>query len=274
MTDVTDVTELQTLKPGTYQPRSVAALGAALRVRGYHYDSRTFDTHYRRSLVHAVKRFQAQHLDTEGRPLDVDGIVGPLTWAAVLRPIKDLQRSGLGCTDVPRIPIIGAGIAADRAALMLSAALADYDAARQEDPLGSNLCPWLETRAQGKPWCDFQVHAWIRAALGKWLFGGFRGSTKISLREATKRGLLVHVPRPGDVFLLLDAKGVPYHTGLVLRLEGSIMDTVEGNTANRVAVRRREIDDRVTFYRPFPGELEWTPGLLPGSAAPPPKAAR
>lgn len=34
-------------------------------------------------VTEAVKRFQRTHLDTSGRTLQVDGIVGPKTWGAL-----------------------------------------------------------------------------------------------------------------------------------------------------------------------------------------------
>src|SRR6266536_1046931 len=39
-----------------------------------------------RATAEAVKLFQARSTDLDGTPLEVDGIVGPLTWAALFGP--------------------------------------------------------------------------------------------------------------------------------------------------------------------------------------------
>ena len=246
----------------------------ALRARGYCQTCSPTPAAYGPAIVKEVKRFQAQH-----PPLIVDGVVGPKTWAMLTRPADDDQRQrlgrGFGRLDAPADPRIPCEVSA--AGSLLKVALADYDAGRRETPMGSNICPWLEPRAQGKPWCSFQVHAWIRSVLGKWIFGGRRGSTRMDLKMARMQRLIVSDPRPGDVFLLCDAAGRPYHTGLLLRVDlldvgldaqgrrskRPYFNTIEGNCANRVAVRERPITPQVVFWRPFPGELAWTPGLLP-----------
>lgn len=41
----------------------------------------------------AVKKFQKEHVDNDGNPLDVDGKIGKLTWGAIIREYEKLNNS-------------------------------------------------------------------------------------------------------------------------------------------------------------------------------------
>ena len=41
----------------------------------------------------AVKKFQKDHEDNNGRPLDVDGKIGELTWGAIIREYEKLNNT-------------------------------------------------------------------------------------------------------------------------------------------------------------------------------------
>ena len=244
-----------TLRKGSRRPHETRELVRLLALRGYTVDARCSLLRVGDSIVNAVCRFQGQNLRLDGRPLAVDGIVGPQTWAALQRPAEDAQHLGFR----GRLGHVQRGTPVYR---VLLKALQHHRMGVREDPMGSNCVPQLEARAQGKPWCSFWVHNRIRKVLGQHIFRGRRGSTRMDLKQAAARDLIVSDPRPGDVFLLC-RNGRPYHTGFVLATDREHMDTVEGNCANRVAIRRRRIDGDVIFWRPFPGDLRWTPGLLP-----------
>ena len=74
------------LKRGSSGP-DVSRLAEQLVRLGYHPGpaSASFDD----ALARAVKAFQMQNADSVGRPLVVDGIVGPVTAAAIARRLGD-----------------------------------------------------------------------------------------------------------------------------------------------------------------------------------------
>lgn len=55
---------------------------------------------FRSDTKKAVKLYQRSHIDTNGRPLDVDGIIGKLTWNAIMRDYNN-KVSAQGNTSKP-----------------------------------------------------------------------------------------------------------------------------------------------------------------------------
>ena len=182
----------------------------------------------------AVKLFQARFPDRHGAPLVVDGKVGPLTWealfgtsavSAVARPLDALLASSLAAA-VKEIGVL-------------------------EEPPGSNRGARVDQylRAAGlQPteghfaWCAAFVY-WcfgegarrlgrgnplIRTAgvLDHWRRAGTAGIKRIAAAHATADPARV---RPGMIFVM-DSGGGAGHTGLVERVEGGWLVTVEGNT--------------------------------------------
>ena len=80
----------------------------------------------------------------------------------------------------------------------------------------------------GNPWCAAFV-AWClqQAGVRGWPMTGDTWSLEDWARA---RGCLMAEPQAGDVFLLLGADGRPVHTGLVERVVGDQVATIEGNT--------------------------------------------
>lgn len=60
--------------------------------------------------LRAVREYQRTHLDADGQPLAVDGIIGPRTWAAIERDLAMLTsgdaQPGAGVQDAPATAVI------------------------------------------------------------------------------------------------------------------------------------------------------------------------
>lgn len=212
---------------------AVLAMTRILKARG-HLDrsSRTFDYIVRRG----VREFQARHVDSRGRPLVVDGIVGPLTWWALEHPDNRKILSAPVAPVLTRIPRAG-GSSRGRAAL--GAALGEMAAGARE--VGSNNSgPWVKKYLNGilEPpanWC---------AGFVSWCFSQhpdgipFRyslGARNIRT-QFRNRGWLYDVsnndlPEPGDIIVWWrgDPNGWKGHIGLVHHHADGIIHAVEGN---------------------------------------------
>ena len=71
------------IKIGEQDAAAVKAIAAALQQWGYSpSNSSLFDS----AFASTVKLFQSHHADASGRPLKIDGQVGPLTWGALFNP--------------------------------------------------------------------------------------------------------------------------------------------------------------------------------------------
>jgi hypothetical protein len=72
-----------TLKRGMYNNKYVVILQQKLNAEGY-TPKLLVDGDFGYKTLAAVEWFQARNKDTSGKPLEVDGIVGPKTWGALL----------------------------------------------------------------------------------------------------------------------------------------------------------------------------------------------
>lgn len=195
-------------------------------------------------LRSAVKLFQSRHNDAEGRPLTVDGEVGPATWSALF---------GAG-TAAP------AGSALARAALRVAAG----EVGAMEDPPGSNRGARVEQylastgTAPGNFWCMAFVYFCFReaaASLGVPVVfprtaGCIDAWTRAPGLRLTRQAAMADPSRvlPGSVFIL-DFGGGAGHTGFVEANSGGLLTTIEGNSndsgsANGIGVfrlRRRNL---------------------------------
>jgi hypothetical protein len=181
--------------------------------------------------MEAVELFQVRSLDTRGQPLIVDGNVGPATWAALF-----------GEATVP--PIANPPTPLAKAVL----GVAGKEVGVMEEPLGSNSGPrvnqYLESVGDkgGLPWCAAFVYWCFEAAaealktrnpatrtagaIDVWDEATQRGIHRIQAAEATERHGLV---QPGMVFVIATGGGHG-HVGLVEKVEGVVLTTIEGNT--------------------------------------------
>lgn len=200
----------------------------------------------------AVEYFQSTHLGPQGRPLGVDGRVGPSTWWALRNPTGTPQRSGLASNKVP------AGIGEGRAAI-LRVALAQHGI--KERPNGSNrgttpkggvdkFTPaWSRPGPKGPAWCCFFVFWCVKDALGRYVLSRRHGSCHKASKEAKVKKVWIPnkpgtIPVPGMGAMILRPGGTG-HAFLIYRVsrDGLVVNTAEGNCGNRVKVGKRRLDD-------------------------------
>lgn len=181
----------------------------------------------------AVRLFQARHVDAEGRPLQIDGVIGPISWAVLFGEAK-----------VPAVE----GTPDPLLAKALKIAAGEEAAKVREVPRNSNKGPEVNQYLScvgvpsGLPWCCAFVY-WcfdeaaralgrdnpvVRTAgcLNHWNRAQRAGARRVSKAEAMANPGLV---RPGMVFIMDFGRGAG-HTGLVESVAGGFITTIEGNT--------------------------------------------
>ena len=176
----------------------------------------------------AVKLFQIRFADQLGNPLKTDGKVGPLTWAALFGTETIVH------TDTPPNQL-----------LVKVLEIAKTQIGKMEVPPGSNTGPDVikyQTAAgigTGLPWCMAFVYWCFQEAsqslgrnnplvkTGSVLYQ-WNNTTqkKIPVAAATANPALV---KPGHIFIYSTGTTTG-HTGLVEKVEGAILTTIEGNT--------------------------------------------
>jgi lysozyme family protein len=207
---------------------------------------------------YAVMLFQMRHTDNFGRELEIDGEVGSLTWGSLF-----------GNGTVPQIVL---SPTTDLAADAVSVAQSQIGVLEQ--PLGSNRGPEVEQYqaavgiGKGEPWC---------AAFAYWCFQ----QAAISLKRvnpviktgsvvehwdlARKNGIpVVMTPsarqnpellKPGMLFIMATGGGTG-HTGIVEKIVGGRIVTIEGNTNDNgsregIGVFRRTTRNIASINRGF-----------------------
>ncbi|MBL0372411.1 CHAP domain-containing protein [Rhizobium sp. KVB221] len=187
----------------------------------------------------AVKLFQARHEDGQGEPLEIDGVVGPMTWNSLF----EIEPAGSGETEVSVADNDLASAALDIAANQIGVL---------EQPRGSNRGPMVDEYMnavdgglRGQPWCMAFVYWCFRQAAQQnglplrvpktasvwrsWEMAQAAGQGEIlTAREARADPDRV---RPGMVFYI-DTGGRNGHTGFVRDIIDGKLVTIEGNTNN------------------------------------------
>lgn len=184
----------------------------------------------------AVKLFQTRFSDQDGQPLKVDGQIGSITWTMLF-----------GSQTVP--VVIEPGATDTLLGKALEIAISQIGT--REKPLGSNRGPqidkYLKTTglnpAGGSyPWCAAFVY-WCydqaAKALGRsnplvktagvlahWNQAGTKGIKRISRTAAMNNPSLI---KPGMIFIM-QYGATTGHTGMVERVSGGKLVTIEGNT--------------------------------------------
>lgn len=191
------------------------------------------DPNFGPKMKQVVKLFQTRNVDAEGRPLRQDGEIGSLTWAALF-----------GEDSVPASDTATGGL------LTQVLVVAGQEEAKQvrEIPVNSNRGPEVEQyqlragSAPGNAWCCAFVY-WcfdeaatelglpnpmVKTAgcLDHWNRATARGAKRVLASAAKADPGLV---KPGMVFIIDHGEGKG-HTGLVERVAGGLLTTVEGNT--------------------------------------------
>ncbi|HLP41759.1 MAG TPA: CHAP domain-containing protein [Fibrobacteria bacterium] len=180
----------------------------------------------------AVKLFQTRTLDSGGRPLLRDGVVGALTWQALF------GQGSVPSSHRPEAPLL-------RKVLKVAASQLHV----REVPPDSNRGPevdaylraaGLDPEGQNYSWCAAFVYWCFEQAAGRgsnplyrtagvlrhWREAGRRGTRRITAKEAQQNPGLI---RPGFIFII-DSGGGKGHTGLVEAVNGGLLTTIEGNT--------------------------------------------
>jgi cell wall-associated NlpC family hydrolase len=175
----------------------------------------------------AVKLFQSTHTDQLGNPLIIDGEVGALTWAALF-----------GKSTVPTITAFG-----DLAVEVLKVARSQVGI--MEVPAGSNSGREVNEYLQsvncgpGNFWCAAFIYWCFQKAtvnLGRQnplvktagCLDHWRRTqgAKVLSRQAVDNPSSIS---PGAVFIIDHGQGFG-HTGLVAKVEGGMIHTIEGNS--------------------------------------------
>jgi hypothetical protein len=184
-------------------------------------------------MKQAVKLFQTRNVDSEGRPLKQDGEVGLLTWEALFGA-KAVPASETPKNAYFKGVLALAGREADRGVL--------------EVPKNSNRGPEVSEylKRAGVPpglswccafvyWCFDEValaggrsNPMVKTAgcLDHWRRATDKGAKLITKKEALENPGLV---QPGMIFIIDHGRGLG-HTGLVEKVEGGLLSTIEGNT--------------------------------------------
>jgi len=219
------------LRPGS-QGAAVLAVQQCLNRRGCGPVKE--DGVYGVETQNAVELFQARFTDINGAPLKVDGLIGPMTWAALF-----------GEESTPP------NVTAPSAILARVLDVANGEVGVMESPPGSNRGPrvdqylravGLDPSAGSFAWCAaFVYFCFMQAAnaqrvpnpaikdagvLDLWNRAGSAGVRRIGFEEANASPNLV---QPGSVFVI--KTGTEHgHVGLVEKVAGVGLTTIEGNT--------------------------------------------
>jgi hypothetical protein len=185
------------------------------------------------SLTQTVKLFQARHVDADGRPLLADGKIGSITWEVLF-----------GTSTVPAVTAAPTPLMAR----VVSIAGAQATKAVREQPPFSNRGADVEAYQRragshaGLAWCcsfvywcfDEASRALARrnpmvktaGCLDHWQRAVGAGATRIvRVKAVANPGMLA----PGMLFVM-DHGGGLGHTGIIARVNGGLLDTIEGNT--------------------------------------------
>lgn len=183
---------------------------------------------YGPKTVNAVKLFQATHRDQNGLPLEIDGKLGSLSWVALF---------GTGTVTVTE----------DTSNPLLAEAIriAQSQIGVMEEPPGSNRGKKVEAYQAsvginpGDFWCAaFLYWCFQKAAenldrknpvlktghcMTHW---NDTPGKKIAAADAVNKPSLI---KPGQIFII-NTGGSHGHTGLVEKVDGGFIHTIEGNT--------------------------------------------
>ena len=184
----------------------------------------------------AVRQFQGQ------RGIGVDGIVGPITWGEIDRALGGAPPSSGGGTGTsPGTGSPGSGPSGSAAAIVAEAAKW-ADQGYREGPNNDNVF----SNYFGNPnsqWCGYFV-SYVHTKAGIKLS---LGSTDAILAYVKRINRFTNSPLPGDIVIFDEnpADSDPAtHVGIVERVSGSTVYTIEGNSSDMVARRKYTLGDR------------------------------
>jgi hypothetical protein len=169
--------------------------------------------------------FQAQHVDTLGRPLKIDGEIGPISWGSLFSVSESISPAGTLAQGALAKAISQIGV--------------------REVPIGSNRGPDVEKYLAstdlngGFFWCMAFVHwCFMKAADDLGVANKFPKTAGVlkawndsSAFRITKSKAVANPDLivPGSVFILDYGNGMG-HTGIVKSSVNGALRTIEGNT--------------------------------------------
>jgi hypothetical protein len=224
------------VKMGEPDPILVGTIQQALLRQGY--GPFTKDGVFDDQMRSVVKLFQSQHVDRERRRLHPDGVVGPLTWAAIFG--RDTSPKSIASSNSP---LLAQTIKTARGELGV-----------MEVPPGSNRGPrvdqYLESvgidpnrgTADDRAWCMafayFCVNEAANAlgaqnrlkATGRVLDQWQSCQEILAVRCITRKEAVIEpsLVRPGQL-LIIDHGNGHGHTGLMEVVDAPHLDLIEGN---------------------------------------------
>ncbi len=189
----------------------------------------------------AVRAFQSQHLDRHGRPLVVDGKVGPLTWWSLRH-----RRAVIAVNPVisfSRMPHKSfGGTTWGRNALR--AAIGELRAEASEIG-GNNRGKWVRRylnglAPEGCAWCAGFV-SWCYSQNKSGMPFEYSLGARNIMNQFKKKGWMTPPgddvdPQPGDIVVWWRERlaGWKGHIGIVHHAKEGMLYTIEGNKSNRV----------------------------------------
>jgi len=215
------------------------------RLKELGFDPGIIDADFGDVTEAAVMLFQARSADPSGEPLEIDGVVGPLTWEALFGP-----GSAEGHEHGPEILKTPASV--------LSEAVREIAAGEigvRESPLGSNRGPRVDQYlratgldpAGGNAWCMCFVFFCFEQAAKQigisnpcpkkaGVLAAFEAckkavanGTKVNVITAAEAKKNPSKVRPGMVFFISTGRGFG-HAGIVISHKNGSLETIEGNT--------------------------------------------
>jgi hypothetical protein len=243
------------IKKGESNKPIVKAIQTQLRNRGI--TPVVVDGDFGAETASAVKLFQTLNRDKHNMPLEADGIVGSMTWESLF--------------DIPVSP--NAEVESDLLREALSVAQSQIGV--REVPPRSNLGEKVELYQKtvgidrGSYWCAAFIYycfneAAKRLDISNPLFrtGGclehwnHSSAKKIKAKDARDNPSLV---KPGHIFII-DHGGGHGHTGIVKRVEGGRLITIEGNSNSNGSsdgIGVFELDRRNVWMTDLKGYLDY-----------------
>lgn len=185
--------------------------------------------------VQSIEVFQRAHFDHLGKPLDVDGVLGPETrWALDFSSLSNERRlvirEGQKYIGLIEIPI-----------------------GSNDEPTGT-IDGWLKRchAKEGDPWCASAASAWLSVV------------SPVNIAGAIRLGQhfpSTMVPWAGDLFWYPTNDKGNGHVGLVIGVGISEVMTLEGNCNNACRVVRRPRAG-LRFSRTFDDTLGTCPKVI------------
>ncbi|MEO8665498.1 MAG: CHAP domain-containing protein [Ignavibacteria bacterium] len=214
------------IKKGDKDPKVVKAVQKMLNENGC--GTLEVDGDFGNNTYNAVKVFQSRFPDQNGNPLVVDGKIGPLSWAILFGEGK------VPVSEPPKSEIIKNVLA-----------IAAGEIGVMEEPVGTNSGPEVDGYLEcvglgpGCSWCAAFVYWCYNEACKKsgkknpvyktaGVLSHWNNSSakKITWQNAFEDPSLV---KPGQVFIMSYGGGLG-HTGIVEKVNGGFLTTIEGNT--------------------------------------------